>query len=187
MRILITGASGSGTSTLGKSIADETGWKFLDADDYYYWLPSTPPYREKRERSERLELMLNDLNSNENSVVSGSVMNRGPEIENAFDLVVFLYLDTAIRVVRLKVREEREIEHADPAFLKWAADYDIGLAEGRHLASHQSWLLERDCQVLRIEGDLTVDERTEMLMNALLEKAAQGGLTQGSASVRRCN
>lgn len=35
MKILIFGASGAGTTTLAKEIAEQTGIKDLDLDDYY--------------------------------------------------------------------------------------------------------------------------------------------------------
>jgi adenylate kinase family enzyme len=38
MRILITGASGCGTTTLGRALADKLRLPFFDVDDYY-WLP----------------------------------------------------------------------------------------------------------------------------------------------------
>lgn len=47
-RIHIFGASGSGTSTLGRAVAARLGYAFLDADDFY-WLPTDPPFREKRD------------------------------------------------------------------------------------------------------------------------------------------
>jgi adenylate kinase family enzyme len=38
-RIHILGASGSGTTTLAKALANELGYKHFDTDDYY-WIPS---------------------------------------------------------------------------------------------------------------------------------------------------
>lgn len=48
--IHIYGASGSGTSTLGRKICDELGYKFMDSDDYF-WMPTIPQYLKKRERA----------------------------------------------------------------------------------------------------------------------------------------
>jgi adenylate kinase family enzyme len=45
--IHITGASGSGTSTLGQALAESVGCPWLDADDFF-WLPTDPPYTDKR-------------------------------------------------------------------------------------------------------------------------------------------
>ena len=41
--IHIFGASGSGTSTLGRAVAEKTGYAFLDSDDYI-WAPTDPPF-----------------------------------------------------------------------------------------------------------------------------------------------
>ena len=44
--IHIYGASGSGTSTLGRYLGDKLGYFFMDTDDYF-WLPTDPPYTKK--------------------------------------------------------------------------------------------------------------------------------------------
>ena len=58
--IHIFGASGSGTSTLGREIASGLGYRFMDTDDYF-WLPTDPKYTHKRPVSERLALMRQDI------------------------------------------------------------------------------------------------------------------------------
>jgi gluconokinase len=35
MIVLVMGVSGSGKTTIGEALADELGWKYLDADDYH--------------------------------------------------------------------------------------------------------------------------------------------------------
>ena len=55
MRILVTGAAGSGTTTLGRAIADRVRFLFFDADDYY-WEPSNPSFRRKRDPELRLSM-----------------------------------------------------------------------------------------------------------------------------------
>ena len=169
MRVLITGASGSGTTTLGLAFSRARNWAFFDTD-HYYWLATRPAYTTKRHPDERFAMLLADLTAADDSVTSGSLMNWGSPIEDAFDLVVFLYLDAHIRVERLRIRENRELGQADPDFLEWAAQYDEGRLEGRSLAKHSAWLTNRRCPVLRLEGDLSVAERlsrTDDCLNAL--------------------
>ncbi len=166
MRILITGASGSGTSTLAAALASAIGGVHLDADDYY-WLPTTPPYRHKREGAARSALLLADLRAARTPVLAGSVVSWGEAIENFFDLIVFLYLDSAIRVERLRARETTRFGHADPAFLLWASQYDAGPPEGRSLSKHRAWLAARRCPVLELHGDLSVDERLARIRDRL--------------------
>jgi uridine kinase len=160
MNILITGASSSGATTLGQALATNLSASHLDTDDYF-WLPTKPPYTTKRDPGEKLSLLLADLNQRAVTVVSGSVMKWGEPIESAFDLIVFLYLDSSIRMQRLHDREMARFGKVNPEFLEWASQYDNPSFSGRSLAHHNDWLASRDSHVLRLEGDLTVEQRVD--------------------------
>lgn len=151
MRLLITGAAGSGTSTLGKLLASLLGHEFQDADDIY-WLPTTPPFQHKRPYAERHEIMDGVLSNARGIVVAGSVMSWGREIENAFDAIVFLTAPTQVRLERIKQRDIQRFGVVDSEFLDWAAQYDSGMMPGRSLARHNSWLADRTCPVLPLES-----------------------------------
>ena len=45
--IHIFGPSGSGTTSLGRQMALNWGFRQLDSDDFY-WLPTDPPFTSKR-------------------------------------------------------------------------------------------------------------------------------------------
>ncbi len=139
LRIHIIGASGSGTSTLGAALAAALGGVHLEADDYY-WLPTSPPFTTKRDRAERLSLLLKEIHASQLVVLAGSVAEWGRDLEDCFDLIVFLCLDTPTRVARLQRRETERFGHVNPAFLEWAAQYDEGLLPGRSLARQRAWL-----------------------------------------------
>src|SRR2546430_14804545 len=158
MRILITGASGSGTTTLGQALANKLGFACFDADDYY-WLASNPPFQYKRQPAPRLSLLLADLNNISSAVLSGSVVNWGAAVEDSFSAIIFLTLPAPLRVARLREREIARFGRVDADFLAWAAQYDEGRLAGRSLAIHEHWLSQRRCQIIRIDGDLSVEER----------------------------
>jgi adenylate kinase family enzyme len=166
MRILVTGASGSGTSTLGRALAHELDWAYFDIDDYF-WLPTKPPFTQKRDRVLRLSLLLEGLQKASTAVLGGSIVDWGVELENSFALIVFLTVPKAIRIERLRAREIAQLGHADPAFLEWAAQYDEGGMEIRSLAVHERWLSARSCPILRIDGDTSVNERVAQALKAL--------------------
>jgi adenylate kinase family enzyme len=157
VRILITGASGSGTTTLGRALATEMDSAFFDADDYY-WIPTDPPFRDKRDQASRLQNLLRDLTQSP-AVIAGSIMNWGAELEESLSLVVFLTVPAEIRVARLSERELSRFGRVDPAFLAWAAQYDEGRLDGRSLQRHERWLAQRRCLVLRIDGDTSTQDR----------------------------
>jgi hypothetical protein len=163
MIILVTGASGSGTSTLGAVLAAALGVAHLEADDYY-WHPTVPLFINKRDRSERLSSLVADLQAKQNAVLAGSVVDWGHEVENAFDLIVFLYVDAEVRVERLKRREIERFGTVNPAFLEWAAQYDEGPPEGRSLAKHRAWLEARRCPVIELRGNLSVGEHVAAVL-----------------------
>lgn len=88
-------------------------------------------------------------------VLSGSLDDWGGPVTALFDLVVFLYVPTTIRMRRLREREARRAS-MDEDFLEWASHYDDGTREGRNLARHEAWLTTLHCPVLRLDGTLPV-------------------------------
>ena len=180
----ITGASGSGTSTLGAALSKSLGIAQFDTDDFY-WLPLKPDYTHKRPVEERL-LLLNEAFAEAGSwVLSGSIGHWGAPLVAHFDLVVFLSVPTDVRLARLRAREvqrygdERIAPGGDRhaacrSFLDWAASYDSGPTEGRSRAMHESWLHELACPVLWLEGDRSVETQLADSLEAL---RAQGLLS----------
>src|SRR3954466_11989582 len=103
-KLHVMGASGAGTTTLARALADHWAVPHADADDYF-WVPSTPPYLEKRSEDERLELMRTVFVPREAWVLSGSMLGWGESIVAECDAVVFLTLDPHERLRRLEARE----------------------------------------------------------------------------------
>ena len=166
MRILITGAAGSGTTTLGRVLAAQMDAAFFDADDFF-WHPSVPPYQAERDPSERLAMIMNALGVPTSAVVAGSVIDWGDELENSFSLMVYLWVEADVRVARLMRRESERFGQPLDGFIEWARQYDEGRLPGRSRATHERWLSERRCPVLRIEGDVSVMEAESRVIEAL--------------------
>ena len=159
--IHILGASGSGTTTLATHISARYGHRHLDTDDFY-WLPTQPPFQQKRPRDERLALLQQALAEQATWVLSGSLCGWGDPLTSQFDLVVFLAVPKALRMERLRAREiqrygERAVapggeqHQAHLEFLDWAASYDDGGLDIRSRALHEAWLEVLPCPVIRLE------------------------------------
>lgn len=168
-RLHITGASGSGTTTLGQALASAFGWRHFDTDDYF-WLPTDPPFQAQRPVPERQALLDADLTASDAWVLSGSIGAWGEPFIPLFDLVVFLTVPTPMRLARLAERERRRfgeaalapggVMHAIHAqFMAWAAGYDEGGIEMRSRQRHEAWLAALPCPVLRLEGEGSVEEQ----------------------------
>jgi adenylate kinase family enzyme len=134
-RVHVTGASGSGTTTLGRALAAALASAHHDTDDYF-WVPTTP-YQQKRDAADRLRLMHEVFLPRPDWVLSGSLTGWGDPLVPLFDLVVFLIAPAEFRVQRLRQRETRRFGadavapgawryRATEEFIAWASDYDHG-------------------------------------------------------------
>ena len=159
--IHITGASGSGVSSLGAAFSSLYGYKRLDTDDYF-WVMEEPLYTIKRDVNDRIAMLDNDIRSNEKCVISGSLSGWGDVFIPRFDIVVFLYTPSKIRLERLAKREYEkfggrimpggDMYEAHLEFMEWAGDYDSGGVDMRSLALHNEWLNDLECPVIRADG-----------------------------------
>jgi len=171
--ILIVGASGAGTSTLGQALERECGYKWLDTDDYF-WQPTDPPFIQSRPREERVSLLTSDLEKYPKCVLSGSLGVWGDVFIPRLDLVVFLDTPTDIRIARLEKREyerfgERirkggDMYENNTAFIEWAKTYDTNTLPERCRALHEAWFKRLTCPLLRLDGTRPVDELVKQIM-----------------------
>lgn len=160
--INIVGAPGSGTSTLGAALAGKLKYGFADADDFY-WVSTDPPFKEKVQVDARQRDILSYLNKYEGTVTSGSVCGWGQELENYFDLIIFISIPTDIRLERIKQRDNKKFGSTNPEFLIWAGQYEEGFLSGRSRQRHENWLLSRQCKVLRISEVDSIENYLDFL------------------------
>jgi len=167
VRIHITGASGAGTTSLGRALAEDIGILHLDSDDFY-WLRTDPPFTTPRERDQRIDLLLECARSELSWVLSGSALGWGAKVEPLFDLIVFLRIEPQLRLERLRRRElarygpriqdggDMVAKHKE--FMDWAASYDTAGPEQRSLVAHEQWLATQTCPVLHLDSSRPVAE-----------------------------
>ena len=110
-RIHILGASGSGTTTLGRALASRLQCPHFDTDGYF-WVPTDPPFTSQRERTERQRLLMDDLTAQDAWMLSGSLCGWGDVAIPLFELVIFLAIPQAIRMERLRQREHHDLGNA---------------------------------------------------------------------------
>ncbi|QNK64145.1 GNAT family N-acetyltransferase [Pedobacter sp. PAMC26386] len=168
MKIVIFGASGSGTTTLAHQLELLSGFYHLDADDYY-WLKSERPFEQKRDRQERNDLFIHDFKLHNDVVVSGSIFNWDEQFFNFFDLAVFLWVPPSIRIKRLidreierygeslKTDEYRKKKHHE--FIDWSIGYDHTGFPNRIFELHTGWMNKLQTPLIRIEGEISIDNR----------------------------
>ncbi|KAK9311516.1 hypothetical protein V1522DRAFT_406326 [Lipomyces starkeyi] len=187
MHIYILGASGSGKTTLGNAISAYLNVKHEDADDIF-WEPTEKKFTKRRSSIAREEVLRERLNESESWVFSGVALPWAASIEPLYELVIFLQVDSKVRMERLRVREverygDRILEGGDryehsAGFLRWAKNYDlsdppvtdkVGRPTNVTLAAHETWLSGRLCPVLRLDSARPVDELLLSTINFMRE------------------
>jgi len=175
--IHIYGASGSGTSTLGKFISEQLGYTFMDTDDYF-WLPTNPKYTKKREVTERFQMMKKDILNSDKAVISGSLVDWGADLIQYFTLVVRVVTDKNVRIERLVEREKEhfgsriaiggDMYHNHMEFIEWAAAYDAGDIDMRSKSKHDQWQKLLKCKQITVNGEDDLKYNLEIVKNSLM-------------------
>jgi adenylate kinase family enzyme len=176
VRIHILGASGSGTSTLGSALARQLGVPHADSDSFY-WLPTDPPYTTPRPAEDRQALLELRMPVSGHWVFSGAATKWAAPLEPFYDLVVFLRLDPAIRMARLRQREALrwgtriqpggDMAATNAAFIAWAEAYDTAGSLRRGLVTHEAWLADQPAPVLRLDSGVSVGELVAAVLDRL--------------------
>lgn len=175
--IHLFGASGSGTTTLGRALGEALGYAHLDTDDYF-WLPTDPAFTQKRPIPERLTMMTAEIDAAEKgAVISGSLTGWGDVLIPRFTLAVRVVTVTDVRIERLRQREyahfgdriraggDMHVNHEE--FLAWAAQYDTGDVTMRSKACHDAWQSALPCPVITVDGAAPLADSLALVLAAL--------------------
>ncbi len=162
MKFHIFGASGSGTTSLGKSLARDFGITAFDADSYY-WKKTDPHFTTKNSIPDRHRLLLNDMEGLDQWVLSGSMDSWSEPFRPLFSAAIFVTSNSELRIQRLREREyaaygERiksggDMHKDHEYFIKWAQQYEKGEMEGRSLKRHEQFIKVLSCPVLQLENN----------------------------------
>jgi len=176
--LIVFGAPGSGTSTLGLALAKEMDFLHIETDDISGTMIDVPPFRIRRTFEERVELLQTKIAHCSGFVISGSMWDWGEVFIPFFNLAVFIITPTYIRIDRLEERErkrhgERICEGGDMYdnhrdFIEWAKSYDTNNPD-RSLKLHEEWIKTLHCPVLRVDGSISVSENVELIKRCYYE------------------
>lgn len=171
--IHVLGASGSGTSTLGKEIENKFNFIHLDVDDYF-WLPTNPPFIKKRANEERIKLLMNDILNVKKCVITGSLCGWGDVFIPFFDLIIRIETPTDVRMERIEKREYKrfgnrilhggDMYEGHQEFIEWAKSYDTGDINMRSKALHDYWLKDIRCKKLVVDGTKPLEQIIKSLI-----------------------
>jgi len=175
-RIHILGAPGSGTTTLASELSKKLPYRHFDSDDYLWKVK----YSEIQPGDIRLSLLRKDLINREKWILSGAVIDWGNPLISLFDLIIFLSVPNEIRIERLRQREtarygDRILPGNDRysefrRFLEWASLYETEDPNTRNRRQQEQWMEGLNIPVLRISGDLPLNDNVEYALNFITGK-----------------
>jgi len=177
--IHIFGASGSGSTTLARAIADHFGYHHIDTDDAL-WVKTDPPFTVKRTPKVSKALIEEQLGRHEYCVISGEFLGWDDFLSGRIDLYIYMHLPVDVRIQRIQNRETKRfgsrvqpggdmyLSHLD--FLAWVREYEQGDETRRSLARHQKWLKTLNKPVIDIEKVSTIEELLDQVSPWLIEQ-----------------
>ncbi|QLY39702.1 AAA family ATPase [Hujiaoplasma nucleasis] len=167
MIINIFGSSGSGTTTLAKSLSEIYDFYHIDIDDIM-WEKTDPPFTIRRDNQVIKKDMHEILKNHQNTIISGAIVNIYDELKENIDLYIYMNLDIETRIKRINRRElnrfgKRVLPGGDlydkhQEFLQWVSDYEHNPEYLRSRRQHLSWLDGVSKPVLRITDELSIEE-----------------------------
>jgi len=165
--IHIFGASGSGVSTLGKTLEKRLKIKCFDSDDFY-WKKTDPPFLKAEPLEIRERVYLKELEQFDEWICAGSLVSWGNQIKKLFDLAIYLYVPTEVRLERLAEREKQNFSQRIQLggdmyenhlkFMDWASGYDQSEFNGRSFQKHRSWMKTLECPIIKYEGEFDLED-----------------------------
>ncbi|MBQ8954485.1 MAG: hypothetical protein IJ048_10245, partial [Clostridia bacterium] len=102
--ILVMGLNGCGKSTLGRALVERIGYRFMDAEDFYFPAGQDNPYAVSRTREEALALLREAVSRYPRFVYASVLGPRDEDIEARCALAVVLSAPKAVRLDRIEGR-----------------------------------------------------------------------------------
>lgn len=173
--IMIMGSAGAGKTTLGKMVAKNLGYTFVDIDEYIWRKDTEIPFSAMYSKAEKISRLMEAISDCEHFVMAGSMNSFHEHFDPFFELVVHLHAEAELRVKRAHERElemfgERILEGGDmyeehQKFLNDIVGYDYGIG-GCTLQQHEAWLQSLKCRVIRLDGAHALEKNLKIIVDA---------------------
>ena len=107
--ICVCGLNGSGKTTLANALAKELNFKHMDVETYYFSATDNS-YSSPRTREEVEKLLLEDIKKNPCFVFSAVNGNMASDINEHYDLIIYLEVPLKVRMERIRQRQSKNSE-----------------------------------------------------------------------------
>ena len=169
--ICVCGLNGSGKTTLANALAKELNFKHMDVENYYFSATDNS-YSSPRTREEVKKLLLEDIKKNPCFVFSAVNGNMASDINEHYDLIIYLEVPLNVRMERIR---QRAIDNFGDRVLPGGDLYEqeekfFQYAEKRTPNKIEDWLTTLPCNILRLDGTKPIQENVRMIKSLLLRE-----------------
>ena len=171
MGIIVCGLNGCGKSTLGKALAKQMGYHFIDIENLYFTQPTIDtPYANPRSRSEVEKQLMEEVLKHSDFVFSAIKGDYGEELQRFFQYAIVIEVPKEIRTQRVRNRSfqkfgSRMLEGGD---LYEAEEQFFAMAEARTETFYEQWLRSLQCPVIRVDGTRPIKENVQFVIHQIV-------------------
>ena len=168
--IIVCGLNGTGKSTLGKALAKELDFCFIDNEDLYF--PKTSQhytYASPRSREEVEKILFREIKAHENFVFASVKGDFGEYIYPFFQYAVLIHVPKDIRIQRVKNRSFQKFGNRilPGGDLYETEENFFRLVESRAENTVEEWVRSLSCPVIRIDGTKPMEENVHFIMEQI--------------------
>ncbi len=168
--IIICGLNGSGKSTLGKELARLLDYKLIDVEDYYFSKSnSNYKYNSSRTKNEVIKLILEDINKNENFVMTSVMGDYGDNIVSKYTCAIMINISKEESFERVKKRSYEQ--YGDRILLGGDLyDTEMHFFEKVKLKSNdniEKWVNTLECPIIKIDGTTSISDNIKFIIDKL--------------------
>lgn len=168
--IIVCGLNGAGKSTIGKALAKELNFHFIDNEDLYF--PKTDPhytYDSPRTREEVEQLLFYEIKKHENFVFASVKGDYGETIYPFFQYAVLIDVPRDIRVQRVK---NRSFQKFGNRILPGGDLYEqeekfFDLVKSRAENTVEEWVQSLSCPIIRVDGTKPIEENIKTIIHQI--------------------
>ena len=168
--ILVCGLNGCGKSTLGRALANELGYHFIDVENLYFpKSTSGEAYTDPLSHEEVQKLLQNEVAEHPDFVFAAVKGDFGENIIQFFNHIILIEVPKDIRAKRIR---ERSFAKFGTRMLPGGDLYEqeesfFRMADARTDDHVENWLRTLIVPVIKVDGTRPTDENISIIANTL--------------------
>ena len=159
--IQICGLNGCGKSTVGRALAKEIGFHFIDNENLFFsGADENKPYANPKPRDEVEKLLMNEVNEHDDFIFVAVKGNYGKEIIPLYKYVVLIEVPRDIRLQRVRDRSFQKFGNRMSAGgdLYEQEESFFQMVESLPEDYVENWVQTLNCPIIKVDGTKPVDE-----------------------------